>query len=106
MIKFNVLYPNAPGLRFDHAYYRDTHMPMVARLLGDACLSYTVDRGVAGGAPGAASPFAASCSIYCESLEKLQKAIGPHVQEIQADIPNYTDATSVVWISDVVRDRS
>jgi uncharacterized protein (TIGR02118 family) len=106
MIKFNVLYPNAPGVRFDHAYYRDTHMPMVARLLGDACVSYTVEQGLAGGAPGAASPYVAGCSVYCESLEKFQQAIGPHIQEIQADIPKYTDAKSVVWISDVVVDRS
>ena len=28
------------------------HMPMVKRLLGEASLSYTVDKGLAGGAPG------------------------------------------------------
>ena len=29
MLKISVLYPNAPGVNFDHDYYRDKHMPMV-----------------------------------------------------------------------------
>jgi uncharacterized protein (TIGR02118 family) len=28
MIKVNVMYPYSEGARFDHAYYRDRHMPM------------------------------------------------------------------------------
>ena len=53
MIKVSVMYPNTPGARFDHAYYRDKHMPLVKTRMGDACKYYTVDKGVAGGAPGA-----------------------------------------------------
>jgi uncharacterized protein (TIGR02118 family) len=106
MIKFNVMYPQSAGARFDHAYYRDKHMPLVAQRLGKACLSYTVDKGLAGGAPGAPSPFIAACSFYCESVESLQAAIGPHVPEIMADIPNYTDLEPVIWISEVVVGRA
>ena len=51
MIKFSVLYPNKPGVRFDHAYYRDKHMPLLKARMGDACKSYTIDKGLAGGAP-------------------------------------------------------
>ena len=29
MIKVSVMYPNTPGARFDHEYYRDKHMPLV-----------------------------------------------------------------------------
>ena len=29
MIKVSVMYPNTPGGRFDHDYYRDKHMPLV-----------------------------------------------------------------------------
>lgn len=32
MIKVSVMHPNTPGARFDHAYYRDKHMPLKARL--------------------------------------------------------------------------
>ncbi len=53
MIKVSVMYPNKEGARFDHAYYRDKHMPLVKAKMGDACRFYTVDKGLAGGAPGA-----------------------------------------------------
>ena len=106
MIKVSVMYPHTPGARFDHAYYRDKHMPMVASRLGKACLYYTVDKGMAGGAPGAPSPFLAACSIVSPSAEALQGALAPHAKEIMGDIPNYTDVQPVVWISDVVVERS
>jgi uncharacterized protein (TIGR02118 family) len=56
MIKGSVMYPNTPGARFDHKYYRDKHMPMVKSKMGDACTHYTVDRGLAGGAPVTGRP--------------------------------------------------
>ena len=105
MIRFNVLYPSKQGARFDHAYYRDKHMPMLARHLGSACLSYTVDKGLAGGAPGAPSPFLGACSVLAESVEAFQSAIGPHLSEIRADIPNYTDVEPVIWISEAAEPR-
>ena len=52
MIKVSVMYPNTPGARFDHDYYRDKHMPLVKARMGDACRFYTVDKGLAGGGPG------------------------------------------------------
>ena len=45
-------------------------------------------------------------SIACESVELLQQALGPHAKEIMADIPNYTDAQPLIWISEVVVERS
>jgi len=106
MIQFNVLYPRTEGGRFDHAYYRDRHMPMVAQKLGSACRYYTIDKGLAGGAPGAPPPYFAACSIACDSVESLQQAMAPHAKAIKADVPNYTDAQPVVWISEVVVQRS
>ena len=29
MIKVSVMYPNKPGARFNHEYYRNIHMPLV-----------------------------------------------------------------------------
>lgn len=106
MIKFNVMYPFQPGMRFDHDYYRDKHMPLVAKRLGSACCYYTVDKGLAAGAPGAQLPYAAACSIYSDSIEDLQAALNPHAQEIMGDIPNYTDVQPLIWISDAVVERS
>jgi uncharacterized protein (TIGR02118 family) len=35
-------------------------------------------------------------------LAAFQAGFGPHAKEIVADIPNYTDQTPVIQISDVV----
>lgn len=102
MIKVSVMYPNTPGAQFNHEYYRDKHMPLIKARMGDTCMSYTIDKGVAGGAPGTPAPYVAMCHIFCESVEAFQSGIGPHVQEIMADIPNYTDQTPVFQISEVV----
>jgi uncharacterized protein (TIGR02118 family) len=102
VIKVSVMYPNTAGARFDHAYYRDTHMPLVKARMGDHCKSYTVDRGLAGGAPGSAPTYVAMCHIYCDSTESFQAGFGPHMQENLADIPNYTDLAPVIQISQIV----
>jgi uncharacterized protein (TIGR02118 family) len=102
MIKVSVMYPNTAGARFDHAYYRDKHMPLVKSLMGDACLFYTVDKGLAGGAPGEPAPYVGMCHIYSNSVETFQAGFGPHAKEIIADIANYTDLAPVMQISEVV----
>ncbi len=102
MIKVSVMYPNTPGARFDHTYYRDKHMPLVKSRMGDHCQYYTVDKGLAGGAPGTAATYVAMCHIFCESVDAFQAGFGPHTQEILGDIPNYTDLAPVIQISEVV----
>jgi uncharacterized protein (TIGR02118 family) len=102
MIKVSVMYPNQPGARFDHDYYRDKHMPLVKARMGDACKYYTVDKGVSGGAPGTPPTYVAMSHIFCESAESFQAGFGPHANEIMADIRNYTDLTPVIQISEVV----
>ena len=102
MIKVSVMYPNKQGARFDHVYYRDKHMPLVSQLLGSACLFYTIDKGLAGGAPGEHAPFVGMCHLYFESVESFQAAFGPHAQAIMADVPNYTDLSPVTQVSEVI----
>jgi uncharacterized protein (TIGR02118 family) len=102
MIKVSVMYPNKSGARFDHAYYRDKHMPLVQSRLGDACKFYTVDKGLAGGAPGAEPTYVAMCHIFSDSVEAFQAGMGRHGQEIMGDIPNYTDLQPVIQVSEVV----
>jgi uncharacterized protein (TIGR02118 family) len=69
MIKVTVMYPYTEGARFDHAYYRDRHMPMAKASLGSACAYYTVEKGVAGRAEGSPPAFAAMCAFICDSAE-------------------------------------
>lgn len=102
MIKVSVMYPNTPGGRFDHTYYRDRHMPLVQARMGAHCRFYTIDRGLAGGGPGDPATYVAMCHLYCDSVEAFQAGFGPQVKEIMADIPNYTDQVPVVQISEVV----
>jgi uncharacterized protein (TIGR02118 family) len=102
MIKVSVMYPYAASARFDHAYYRDKHLPMVKSRMGDKCKSYTIDKGIAGGTPGSQPSYIGMCHLFCDSVEAFQAGFGPHAAEIMADIPNYTDLTPVIQISEVV----
>ncbi|MGP9823441.1 EthD family reductase [Ectopseudomonas khazarica] len=106
MIKVSVMYPYKPGTRFDHAYYRDTHMPLVKARMGDACLFYTVDKGVAGGSPDEPPAYVGMCHVYADSVEAFQAGFAPHAQEILADIANYTDLVPIMQISEVVVGQS
>jgi uncharacterized protein (TIGR02118 family) len=102
VIKVSVFYPNKPGARFDHTYYKDKHMPLVKNRMGAYCKYYTVDKGLAGGAPNTAPTYIGMCHIFCDSVESFQAGFGPHADEILKDIPNYTDLEPVIQISDVV----
>ena len=101
MIKVHIYYPHTPGGRFDMAYYCERHMPMVKARLGAACVGFTVDAGLAGGAPGQPPTYVAEGALLCTSVEAFQAAFGPHAAEILGDIPNYTDAQPVLQISEV-----
>lgn len=103
MIKVSVMYPNTPDARFDHTYYAETHMPLVQDLLRGYCTHYTVDKGLSGGAPGAAAPYVAMCHLFFDSIESFQTGFGAQAKTIMADIPNYTDLAPVLQISDVVK---
>jgi len=106
LIKLSVMYPHTPGARFDHDYYRDKHMPLLKSLMGDVCLYYTIDKGLAGGAAGSPPPYVAMCHAFFESLPALQAALGEHGRQIMADIPNYTDLAPVMQFSEVVVEKS
>ena len=102
MIKVSVLYPAGPDAQFNHDYYRDSHMPLVKKSMGDACLFYTIDKGLAGGEPGSPPAFVAMCHIFCPSVDVFQAAFAPHAEEIFADVPRYTNITPIMVISEVV----
>jgi uncharacterized protein (TIGR02118 family) len=106
MIKVTVMYPNSPGIRFDHNYYRDRHMPLIKSRMGAGLKYYSVERGLAGGALGTPATYVAACDLLCDSVETYQSSFGPHAQEIRADICNFTDQTPVVQISEVVVENS
>jgi len=102
MIKVSVFYPYSAGARFDHDYYRDTHMPLLQARMGEHCKYYTIDKGLAGGTPGSPPVYVGMCHVFCDSVEAFQAGFAPHAAEILGDIPNYTDLQPVLQISEVV----
>ncbi len=103
MVRVSVLYPHRDGARFDHAYYAQKHMPMVGdRLKRFGLVRYEIDRGIAGGAPGAPAPFVAACHLYFNSADDFQKGIAAQGKELMADVPNYTNITPQVQLSEIV----
>ena len=102
MIKVSVMYPYAPGARFDHDYYRDHHMPMVKRLMGDKLRRYSVDKGLSGGEPSSPPRYVAIAHLYCDSREAFESGFGPHAEEILGDVPKYTDIQLVIQFNEVV----
>lgn len=106
MIKVSVMYPNNPGTRFDHNYYRDHHMPLIKSRMGAGLKYYSVEKGLTGGAPDSPAAYVAACDLLCDSVEAYQASFGPHAQEIRADIRNFTDQKPIVQISEVVVENS
>jgi uncharacterized protein (TIGR02118 family) len=101
MIKVSVMYPNTQGVSFDHEYYRDKHMPLVKSKMGAVLRYYTIDKCLAGGA-GDSPAFVAMAHLFCDSVNAFQAGFGPHAEAIMGDVPNYTNSTPVIVISDVV----
>ena len=101
MIKVTVLYPKTPDTRFDVEYYLGKHMPRSIELLSPALKGVSVEIGTGGVLPGEPPPFAAICAFTFESLDAFVAAFMPHAAELQGDIPNYTNATAIIQVSEL-----
>ena len=104
MIKVTILYPHTPQSKFDFDYYLGTHMPLSIARLGLAMTAITVERVLNPGPPWPTPAYIAICSFVCESREAYEAAFIPHMAELQADMPNYTDGQQVVLISEIAID--
>jgi uncharacterized protein (TIGR02118 family) len=101
LIKVSILYPNSDEYTFDMAYYCDKHMPMVKELCGDSCRGIAVEQGLGGAEPGSPAVYSAMGHLLFDSVEAFQAAFGPHAATIMGDIPNYTNSTPTVQISEI-----
>jgi uncharacterized protein (TIGR02118 family) len=103
MIRVSVMYPSGQGKKFDYDYYVNKHMTLVKNRIGAAGLRrLEVDRGLAGGAPGTPAPYAAVGHLYFDSVADFQAAMKPHGKEFFADVPNFTDITPQMQISEII----
>jgi uncharacterized protein (TIGR02118 family) len=97
----SVLYPLAGGKRFDLDYYMNTHIPLVERLLIPAGLKQTkVFQSAV--TPGTEPEFGIIAELFFDTAEELHAALAAHGPETQADIPNFTDATPIIWLGRVL----
>lgn len=101
MIRISILYPHAPGGRFDHDYYETVHIPMALDLLGDAVRSASVERGISAGPPWPDPPYTAICHFDCDSVGAYAQAMLPHLARLQADLTNYSDRPAVLQVSEI-----
>jgi uncharacterized protein (TIGR02118 family) len=101
MIKVTVLYPNGSGAKFDMNYYVTRHMPLVRDRCAPECRGIAAESGVGGGAPGSPAPYIAVGHLTFDSVAAFQKAFTPHMAEIMGDIPNYTNTSPVIQISEI-----
>lgn len=101
MIRVSAMYPQ--GGKFDADYYATKHMPMVAEKCGAALVRYEIDKGVGGAAPGQPAPFAMIGHMYFNSMPEFLAVFGPNIGAIMADVPNYTDTTVQLQISEIVK---
>ena len=96
MIRFSVLYPKTDGARFDHDYYRDTHIPLAVQTWGIDPAAVSIDKGLDG-------PYEAAVHFTFDSTDALGAALGAEGGgAVTADVPNYTDIVPVVQTSEIV----
>jgi len=92
MIRLSVFYPTTEGATFDHAYYRDTHVPMALAAWG--LDEAEIDRGIDG-------PFVAAVHMRFGSLDAMGTAMAdPRTGDVLADVANFTTITPVLQTSE------
>jgi uncharacterized protein (TIGR02118 family) len=103
---FNIssIYIKKEGYKFDFDYYMNRHMPRSIQLLSKAkgYRGVSVERGMEIGEPKIDSLFVAMCNYYFDSLEEFMAAFGPHAEELQGDIINYTNIEPTIQINKVL----
>ena len=93
MIRMSVLYPGGEDAKFDHDYYKETHIPLCCSTWN---VGAEIDKGING-------PNVAAVHFFFESLEQMQSSMAvPATADVMADVVNYTNTTPVMQISEIV----
>lgn len=93
MIRMSVLYPDGENVTFDHDYYKNNHVPMACAAFG---VVGEIDKGING-------PNVAAVHFFFEDIDAMNAAMsGPDTAAVMADVANYTNATPVIQVSEVV----
>ncbi len=97
----SVMYAAETGSRFDMDYYLHKHMTMVAETWSPVGLrGYQVLKGVR--APGGGEPvFQVVVNLDFESADAFEAAVAQSGAKVMGDVPNFTDVTPTIQISDL-----
>ena len=82
------MYPNSKDVQFDADYYKNTHLPMVSKLVGNALKEI--------------APYVAIAHLKFDSVKAFQESFGPHAETFAADVKNYTNIQAELQISELI----
>lgn len=102
MIKVSVLYANSEDVKFNADYYKNTHLPMVSKLVGSALKGLELDLGIGGRAPSEAAPYVAIAHLKFDDVASFKAAFGPHAATFAADVKNYSNVQGKIQISELI----
>ena len=102
MIKVSVMYPNRKDVKFDAVYYKNTHLPMVLKLVGSALKGLELDLGIASRTPGKPAPYVAIAHLKFDNVAAFKESFGPHAETFAADVKNYSNVRGELQISELV----
>ena len=102
MFRVSVMYQNQQGVKFDIQYYRKKHMELVKSLLKPFGLIKTeVDRRLSGGG-NLSAPYVCVGHLYFDSPDGYDRGVAEMGPVIRGDIPNFTNATPIRQISEIL----
>jgi len=94
MITVTILYPRTDDSTFDMDYYVNSHMPMFAEGLGDACQAW-------GAISVPAGKYAAIGWATVTSQDDFNAAMAEHGAKVMGDVPNYTNVQPLLLVGEV-----
>ncbi|ALJ14316.1 EthD family reductase [Sphingopyxis macrogoltabida] len=101
MLCITAIYPNEPGSRFDAGYYQSSHARTAQALLaphGLTAIRTTVGTAALDGSP---PPFWAVSEMHFTSRAAFDAGIAAEGAALFADIPNYTNVTPILQVSEL-----
>jgi uncharacterized protein (TIGR02118 family) len=101
VIKVSVLYPNGEGKTFDMEYYIRKHIPLVLGLLGEGVELGAIEMGLSGSKSDTPPIYLVMSHLYFDTIEGFEKVFRPNEAEIMRDMPNFTNSTPIIQVSEV-----
>ena len=103
MIQVSVVYPQQDGSTFDEKYFLEKHMPMLRqRLTPREMVRDEVYKGVSGPDPSQPPTYVFAAYLYFNTVEAVHEAFKAEAREVMGDIPNYTNISPIIQISESV----